>query len=257
MLTLYNAAHSTCSQKVRICLAEKDLPFEDIRLDLGKNKDHLKPEYLKLNPNGVVPTLVDDGHVIVDSSVICEYLDERYPHVRFTPDDVVARAKMREWMRFLEEVPTAAVRVPSFNMGFLPRYEGLDRRRFEQEQSDIRPIRKQFYRRMGPQGFKREDVEASLEQIEKTCARMEAALSVGPWLIGDHYSLADIIVAPLIDRMNDLGYSSLWEPAYPRVADWYARMQARPAFQRTFYPGSRMSEFLPLTPAIKEELARG
>jgi len=53
MLTLYNAAHSTCSQKVRICLAEKDLPFADIRLDLGKGKDHLKPEYLKINPNGL------------------------------------------------------------------------------------------------------------------------------------------------------------------------------------------------------------
>jgi glutathione S-transferase len=257
MLTLYNAAHSTCSQKVRICLAEKELPFEDIRLDLGKGKEHLKPDYLKLNPNGVVPTLVDDGHVIVDSSVICEYLDERYPQVRLTPDDVVVRAKMREWMRYLEEVPTAAVRVPSFNMGFLPRYEGLDRRRFEREQSDIRPIRKQFYRRMGPKGFKREDVEASLEQLEKTCARMEAALERGPWLIGEDYSLADIIVAPLIDRMNDLGFASLWEPKYPHVVDWYARMQARPAFQRTFYLGSRMSEFLPLTPAIKEETTRG
>ena len=75
MLTLYNAAHSTCSQKVRICLAEKRLQFDDIKLDLGKDKDHLKPDYLKLNPNGVVPTLVDDGDVIIDSSVICEYLD--------------------------------------------------------------------------------------------------------------------------------------------------------------------------------------
>jgi glutathione S-transferase len=82
MLTLYNAAHSTCSQKVRICLAEKDLPFADMRLDLGKSKDHLKPEYLKINPNGVVPTLVDDGDIITDSSVICEYLDEKYPSAR-------------------------------------------------------------------------------------------------------------------------------------------------------------------------------
>jgi glutathione S-transferase len=126
MLKLYNAPHSTCSQKVRICLAEKDLSFEDIRLDLGKGKDQLKPEYLKLNPNGVVPTLVDGDDVIIDSSVICEYLDERYPAPRLTPADVAQRAKMRAWMRYFEEVPTAAVRVPSFNMGFLPRYAGLD-----------------------------------------------------------------------------------------------------------------------------------
>lgn len=252
MLKLYNAAHSTCSQKVRICLAEKGLAFEDIKLDLGKAKDHLKPDYLKINPNGVVPTLVDDGAIIIDSSVICEYLDEKYPEVRLTPDDVVERAAMRAWMRFLEEVPTTAVRVPSFNMGFLPRYEGLDRKQFEQQQSDIRPLRKNFYRRMGTGGFKKEDVENSFEQIHNTCRRMNDALAEGPWLLGEQYTLADVIIAPLIDRMADLGFSDIWEDSFPRVTAWYQRMQARPAFQATFYPGTRMSEFLPLTPAIKE-----
>ena len=253
MLKLYNAAHSTCSQKVRICLAEKNLPFEDIRLDLGKSKDHLKPDYLKINPNGVVPSLVDNGSIVIDSSVILEYLDEKYPSVRLSPEDLVERATMRAWMRFLEEVPTAAVRVPSFNMGFLPRYEGLDREQFEAQQSDIRPIRKQFYRRMGTGGFKKADVEASIEQLGNTCRRMNDALAHGPWLMGKQYSLADIIVAPLIDRMNDLGFAEIWEGKYPRVTEWYQRMQARPAFEATFYPGSRMSEFLPLSPAIKAE----
>ncbi len=256
MLQLYNAAHSTCSQKVRIVLAEKDLAFEDIRLDLGKAKEHLHPDYLRLNPNGVVPTLVDDGSVVIDSSVICEYLDEKYPAVRLTPADLVDRARMRAWMRFIEEVPTVAVRVPSFNMGFLPRFEGLDRAAFEAEQADIRPVRKQFYRRMGTTGFKREDVEASLEQLGNTCRRMDEALAHGPWLLGRQYTLADIIVAPLVDRMADLGYASLWEGKYPRVTEWYACMRARPAFQKTFYPGSRMSEFLPLTPAIKDDSAQ-
>jgi glutathione S-transferase len=250
MLKLYNAPHSTCSQKVRICLHEKGLAFEDIRLDLGKGKDQLKPEYLKLNPNGVVPTLVDDGHVIIDSSVICEYLDEKYPTPKLTPSDVVERAKMRAWMRYLEEVPTAAVRVPSFNMGFLPRFTGLDETRFRAEQSDIRPIRKHFYRRMGTTGFKRAEVEAALEQIDSSCRRMEEALAGGPWLMGADYTIADIVVTPSIDRMNDLGYSSIWDKKYPRVTDWYARMQARPAFRLTYYPGTRMSETYSLQPAI-------
>ena len=252
MLTLYNAAHSTCSQKVRICLAEKSLPFEDFRLDLGKAKDHLRPEYLAINPNGVVPTLVDDGNVIIEFQRDLRIPRRKIPGGALVPEDLVLRAKMRAWMRFLEEVPTAAVRVPSFNMGFLPRYEGLSRPQFEQQQSDIRPIRKQFYRRMGPGGFKKEDVDASLEQIGNTCRRMHEALANGPWLLGVQYSLADIIVAPLIDRMADLGFSDIWEEKYPRVSEWYRRMQARPAFKATFYPGARMSEFLPLTPAIKE-----
>lgn len=253
MLTLYNAAHSTCSQKVRICLAEKGLPFKDVKLDIGRPKEHLRPEYLKINPNGVVPTLVDDDEVVIDSSVICEYLDEKYPEVPLSPADPAGRARMRAWMRFLEEVPTAAVRVPSFNMGFLPRYEGMDRQTFEGVESDVRPIRKQFYRRMGPNGFKKEDVEASIEQMRNTCGRMNAALESRPWLLGTQYTLADIIVTPLIDRMSDLGMSSIWEPRFPRVSEWYERTKARPSFQHTFYPGARMSEFLTLAPAIKEE----
>jgi glutathione S-transferase len=250
MLKLYNAPHSTCSQKVRICLHEKELPFDDIKLDLGKNKDQLKPEYLALNPNGVVPTLVDDGNVIIDSSVICEYLDEKYPSPKLTPDDVVGRAGMRAWMRYLEEVPTVAVRVPSFNMGFLPRFAGLDEERFRAEQSDIRPIRKHFYRRMTQKGFKRADVEAALDQIDSTCARMEKALQDGPWLMGEQYTIADIVVTPSIDRMADLGYASIWEGKYPRVTQWYERMKARPAFKLTYYPGTRMSETYTLRPAI-------
>ena len=250
MLKLYNAPHSTCSQKARICLHEKGLPFEDIRLDLGKAKDQLKPEYLKLNPNGVVPTLVDDGNVIVDSSVICEYLDEKSPAPKLTPDDIVERAKMRAWMRYLEEVPTVAVRVPSFNMGFLPRFAGLDEERFRAEQSDVRPIRKHFYRRMTQSGFKRAEVEAAIEQIDSTCVRMEKALASGPWLMGAQYTIADIVVTPSIDRMADLGFASIWDQKYPRVADWYARMQARPAFAKTYYPGTRMSETFTLRPAL-------
>jgi glutathione S-transferase len=101
---------------------------------------------------------------------------------------------------------------------------------------------------MSRRGFSKEDVEASLDQLGRTFGRMEAALADGPWLIGRQYTLADIIVAPLIDRMADLGQASLWEGRYPRVSDWYARMRARPAFQATFYPGARVSEFLKLRP---------
>jgi glutathione S-transferase len=223
MLKLYNAAHSTCSQKVRICLAEKGLPFDDIRLDLGKAKEHLQPGYLKLNPNGVVPTLVDGAHVVTDSSVICEYLDDAYPARSLTPDNPAGRARMRAWMRFVEEVPTAAVRVPSFNMGFLPRFAGMDRNAFERAEANVRPLRKQFYRRMGPNGFSKADVEASIEQLVVAFSRLAAALETGPWVLGAQYTLADVIMTPLTDRVSDLGLSSIWEERFPEVSAWYRR----------------------------------
>src|SRR5215207_3564327 len=97
--TLYNAPQSTCSQRVRFVLNAKALPFAEVKLDLLAG-DQLKPEYLKLNPNGVVPTLDHDGAIVIDSSVIIEYLDEIVPEpARFTPAGPMARARMRALMR--------------------------------------------------------------------------------------------------------------------------------------------------------------
>ena len=243
MLELYHAHHSTCSQKVRLCLAEKGINFRGHHINLAK-KEQLDPEYLKLNPNGVVPTLVHDGQVIIDSSVICEYLDETFPKTSLTPQDPVERANMRQWMRYFDEVATTAVRFPSFNMAFLPRFDGLDDKPFLEDEANVRPLRKEFFIRMGRSGFPDKDVETAIGNISKTVIRMEQALTKGPWILGEMYTLADIIIAPSIDRMSDLGFSALWEEQHPRVTDWHHRIKHRPAYSVAFYKGPRLTEFL-------------
>src|ERR1700745_2467267 len=104
MLELYSAPQSTCSQKARLTLAEKNLNFVEHKMKLFQN-DQLKPEYLKLNPNGVVPTLVDDGTPIVDSSVIMEYLDEVYPEIALSPSEPKRRGSMRGGLSFFQTGP--------------------------------------------------------------------------------------------------------------------------------------------------------
>lgn len=240
MITLYHAHHSTCSQKVRIALAEKGLDYESRIVDLA-NKEHLRPEYLAINPNGVVPTLVHDGNTIIDSSVIVEYLDEVFPEPPLSGRDAVARARVRAWMRFLEEVPTYAVRVPSFNRAFLYRFEGLSNEEFVQQQASVRPLRKHFYLKMSEKGFDKAAVQESIDQLTLTCQRMQRALENGPWLAGEFFSLADIVAAPLIDRTHDLGMAWIWDET-PLVADWFDRIGRRPAYATAFYPGSRLSE---------------
>jgi glutathione S-transferase len=239
MLELYHANTSTCSQKVRLCLAEKGLDFVSRPVNLRQN-ENLSPAYLALNPNGVVPTLVHDGHVICDSSVICEYLDEVFREPRLGPDDPVGRAHMRKWLRFLEEVPTAAIRAPTFQMALAP-FRGVDPEKFRASHADVRPLRKHFYRKMGPEGFATADIEASLDQLDLTLRRMDEALAAGLWLMGVQYSLADIVVTPTIDRMDDLGLAEMWD-RYPRVAAWYERIKGRPSFAAAFYAGSRISD---------------
>jgi len=126
---LYNAPQSTCSQRVRFVLNAKGLPFDEVKLNLLEG-DQLKPDYLKLNPNGVVPTLAHDGQIVIDSTVIAEYLDEVEPELSFTPENPVARAHMRALMHFIDEMPAAAVRVPTFNLAFLPSFQKMSREDF-------------------------------------------------------------------------------------------------------------------------------
>lgn len=243
-LELYNFPPSTCSLKVRIALAEKDLEWVDHRLD-SRNNGHLTPEYLALNPNGVVPTLVHNGVPIIDSSVILEYLDEVFPEPKLTPDDPVERANMRSWLRFFEEKPTPAVRYPSFQYVLIRGFQKLSEDEFS-DAVDRRPLKTDFYQRMGQDGFSDHDMEKAMDDMRLTVDRMEAALSgAGPWLLGDFYSLADICVAPLIDRMEDLGHEALWEDNHPAVTKWLAAMKARPAYETAFYEGARFSDIYP------------
>lgn len=246
MLELYNFAQSTCSLKVRLCLAEKRLEWVDRRL-VSKNHDHLSDWYLKLNPNGVVPTLVHDGVPIIESSVIAQYLDDAFPAVPLSPADPRGRAEMRAWLVFVDQVPTPAVRYPSFQYGgLLRKFQAMGAEEFAANARQ-RPLKAEFYKKMGQSGFSDAEIAKALDDIRKTASRMDAMLqrSGGPWLLGERLTLADICVAPLLDRMQDLGFDYLWEEKFSGVAGWLARMQARPSYIGVFYHGSRLSEIYP------------
>ena len=240
MLELYHNIISTCSQKVRLCFAEKGLTYVDRHIEFSE-RGHLSPEYLKLNSNGVVPTLVHDGNPVIDSSVILEYLDEAFPETSLTPANLVERARMRAWLRYFEEVPTVAVRFPSFNQVFLKFYGALPEEQFAHE-AERRPLRKHFYQKMGRKGFSEQDIAQSMERIGNTVQRIDRAVrDGGPWIMGKQLTLADLCVAPLMDRMDDLGHSALWKD-FPAFTDWLTRIRARPSWPVAFYFGARLSE---------------
>ena len=236
MLELYHSPISTCSQKVRMVLAEKALDWTPRHIQFNQG-DHLSDWYLKLNPNGVVPTLVHDSKVVTDSTVINEYLDEVFPATPLMPSDAHGRARMRTWRQYIDEVPTPSIRVPSFNAYFVPIWRDLSDAQFF-DYTERLPLRKHFYRKMGRGGFSKEEVDAALNRLDQTLARMEASLAETAWIASDQFTLADVSVMPTVVRMEDLGLAHLWA-ARPRVTDWYRRLQARPAFGVTYMPGSR------------------
>lgn len=237
-LALWNSPISTCSQKVRLVLAEKGLPWEDRRIRFDAN-EHLADWYLAINPNGVVPTLVHDRTIVPDSSVIGEYLEDVFPNAGtpLRPRDPAAASAVRAWRQFIDEVPTPAIRPPSFNHAFVRIWAGLDDAAFEAHVSRL-PLREHFYRKMGRRGFDDAAITEARERLALTLDRMARTLADGrAYLCGD-YSLADAALTPTLVRMEDIRLASLWD-RHRDVAAWYDRIRARPAFAVAYYPGTR------------------
>jgi glutathione S-transferase len=231
-LELYNAPQSTCSQRVRFVLHAKGLAFKEHKLDLFAG-DQLQQGYLKLNPNGVVPTLVHDGAPVIDSSAIMEYLEEVFPDGRtFVPADPLSRARMRALMRFIDEVPTPAIRVPSYNLAFLPHFQSMSEEAFR-ALADAKPLRREFLLKMGRTGVPAAEMNEALDRLRRAIARMddEIRTSGGPWLLGARLTLADVAIMPVIVRMDDIRLADLWSDR-PAVATWLEAIRADPPLAR-------------------------
>lgn len=246
MLTLYNFAESTCSQKVKICLAEKGLDFEDRKVDFRKG-EHLSDDYLSINPNGVVPTLVHNGIPIIESTVIVEYLDEVFPDPPLSFADPVMRARLRAWLHYIDEVPTPSIRIPSINKTVLDAFRGMSAEAFE-EYLDRTPLRRDFFKLMGQNGFPRAEYDAALERLRSCAKRMTNTLSEngGPYLFGEQFTLADICLIPTFDRLVDLELTEVWQRDLPRIDVWFRACAERPSFAAAYTPGSRLTETWPV-----------
>jgi glutathione S-transferase len=253
-LELYGAPQSTCSQRVRFVLNAKGLAFADVRLDLFAG-DQLKPDYLALNPNGVVPTLVHDGQPVIDSSVIMEYLEEVFPDRRsFVPAEPLRRARMRALVHFIDEVPTEAVRIPSYNLAFLPHFRGMSDQEF-QALAESKPLRREFLLKMGRTGFAEAAMNEALARLRRAVVRLDEQIQKtgGPWLLGADMTLADIAIMPVIVRLADIRLDHMWAER-PAVARWLETIGADPAFAPTYHPGSLLTEKYP---HLRAQLATG
>jgi glutathione S-transferase len=236
MITLYHGLASTCSKKVRFALFEKGLEFESRLLNLQAFEQH-SPEYLAVNLNGVVPTLVHDGRAVIESTLIIEYIDEVWPDPPLSPPDPYERARMRIWTKWSDEHAYKAVYVPTWDRLSRPVAQKLsDRelsRRLARVPTDERRARWQATAR---EGFTGAEFAAAHAEMHLTFARMDAALAgAGPWLMGEAYTLADIALVPFVERIIDLRPEILEGGAYGRVAEWFARCRERPAFRQAFF----------------------
>lgn len=230
MLQLYTARNSICTQKVFLALDEKKLDYEMKVINLFRNEQY-SPEYLRINPKGVVPTLVHEGRPVVESTLICEYLEEVFPQPGLAPREPYLKTRMRLWSKLIDEGLFEATRELSFSAMFREKMKGMTP---EQRETRFRnvgdPERRARYMSVYEQGVESPYVFQAIAHWEKAFKSMEAALADGPWLVGGAFSLADINLTPYVARLEYLDLLGLYVEERPRVQAWWARVKARPSF---------------------------
>jgi len=236
MLTLYHGDTSTCSKRVRITLAEKGVGWDSKFMDLAK-RDNLDPEYLKINPNGVVPTIVHNGKVLYESNVIIEYLDEIYPEPPLRPTDPYLRAQMHVWMDRIEHVLHRNINTVSWiKQGRYKRFDGMSDAELQAVlDSQATEEKRLVLKTRLAQGVSEEDLEFAEARVAEVLDKMEDEMQSTDWLCGEKFSLADISVAPFIERFeaNKMPGLTDWKKR-PNLGAWWERIKAKESFQKAF-----------------------
>jgi ganglioside-induced differentiation-associated protein 1 len=234
MLTLYDFGNSVCCQKVRITLCAKRLDWEPIKIDLFKTEQY-DPKYLQLNPKGVVPTLVHDGKPVIESSLICEYIDKAFPQApQLIPVDPWLQARMRLWSKMVDEGLHDGVTELSFSAMFRERMKNMPPEVRERRFRNIGdPRRTDRFKSTYELGAKSPFVAHGIVAYERAFKMLEDTLreTGGPWILGLNPSLADINLMPYAARLDFLALLDLWINERPQVQSWWAAARQWPAFK--------------------------
>ena len=236
-LHLFHFKGSTCSQKTRIFLRLKGIEWTSHHLKLAR-KQHLTAFYMGINPRGLVPTLVHDGQVIIESNDILAYLEERFAEPALIPtgesDRITALLTAEDdlhldiralTMRFV--FPTFLTKRPEKDIAA---YEKAGSGTVAGERDKHRDEEMAFWRDMNTNGgITDQQTMRAVERFKAAIQRFEEGLAQHGFLAGDHLSLVDIAWYIYARRLLDAGYPmAAW---HPRFAAWFDQLNARPEFR--------------------------
>ena len=227
MLELYHFHGATCGLKTRIALAEKNVDYVDHVLT---REEVRTPEYRNINPNAVVPTLIHDGNIIFESSCIINYIDDAFDGPALKPHNPLGVAYVWWWLKRADEC-LPMIGTLTYTVSMRPNLIKMEPTEIEKHIQGIPNIATRARRkRIIEQGFESPDFNQSIEGLMKMLSDMEKSLIKEDWLSGANYTLSDVAMTPLIERIYELECHGLLVK-YPAVIDWFERVQARPSYE--------------------------
>jgi glutathione S-transferase len=233
MLTLYHYDRSTAAQRVRLALEEKALAWHSVIVDTARGDiEALPDDYHRLNPKGLIPVLIHDGAAIPESLVILEYLEDVFADAPLRPAVPADRARMRLWMRNIDDGIHVASRVLGVCIvnRHIYRQQSTEKiARYYGEMKDT--VRKKNDRVNIDQGLDSPLLPDAVASFRKLFEEMDAWLSEHEWLAGDGYSLADVALVVYVRRLESFMMAPLWSDL-GHLDAWYRRIEQRPAYRR-------------------------
>lgn len=233
MLELYYFENSICSERVLMTLAEKNIhDWVPHHIHLFE-REQFDPNYLKINPKAQVPTLVHEGNVIRESSIICNYLDELYPAPPLKPPHPSEIARMQEWIKETDESGFEGVASLSFVIVFRAKLMAMskeDREAYWAGQTVLERTQRQ-------QSCVREGMNSpyalrAIATWERIFSYINETLSNNsPWLMGNQFTLADLNLAPFVARLAGLQLVEEWFENKPFTQKWWNRIKNRPSYK--------------------------
>lgn len=239
MLELYHHGSSACAAKVRFALAEKDLEWKSHYIDIlaGEQFDE---SYLKINPKAIVPTLVHDGKIIPESTVICEYVEGAFPETKHLyPADPYLLALIRIWTKAVDEELHPSCSALTYVLSHrhtilrngIGSFEDFLKAGSEQDGITYRTLKWQWIQ----QGLEAPGAADKIRLYDGYLHKMEKALQNSDWLVGNAFTIADVALAPYLNRLAALDCTGMWRHGrLPNVERWFDRISSRPTFAAAF-----------------------
>jgi glutathione S-transferase len=237
VLELYHHGSSACAAKVRFALAEKQLAWTSRYVDILRG-EQFAPAFLAINPKAVVPVLAHDGEIVPESTIICEYVEDAFPDRPLYPVSPLQRARVRWWTKAVDEelhpACSAITYVVSHRHAILRNGVGDFEAFLAQGGTEGREARARKWQWI-QHGLEAPGAADKIRLYDDYLHRMEQALGKRDWLVGESFSMADVAMAPYLNRLAALAMEGLWTGGrLPRVSAWFDRVRERPSSHSGF-----------------------
>ena len=254
-LVLYDSMGSPCARRCRITMIEKGLAWDTVEINLSMMEQR-SPDYLEINPNGVVPTLAHGTRIVYESNVITEYLDDVFPENRLYPEDAWEAAEVKMWQsRELAMAKDYRPLMYARLMGpILRSTRTLQEALALVSRSTANPADLAWEKRVWNLSVLTPAEEAQHEaRLYAWLDRLEEALAGREFLVGGRFTQAEISIYPRTMMYAYVGLAITPE-GHPNVTRWMQALQLRPSFAQTIPPDEAKLQRLvrlPLLPWLK------